>query len=132
MELLLFENSARQLVNSAVPDNHAYEVLIRTLRTHWMEIDEISPGSAQAVRLDGPCLAIQIAAASMFLSVAYDDPQLQVEYSSPKNAFGREAAKGWLYLFPCCPCGGFEGSVVKLSILFDEFFPPPGGDNHHP
>ena len=69
---------------------------------------------------------------SMFMSVAYDDPQLQVEYLSPKNAFRREAEKGWLYFLPCCPCGGFEGSVVKLSILFDEFFPPPGRNNHHP
>jgi hypothetical protein len=37
-------------------------------------IDEISLASAQAVRLDGPCPAIQIAAASMFLSVAHDEP----------------------------------------------------------
>jgi hypothetical protein len=37
MEPLLFETSVRELVSSAVPDNHAYKVLICTLRPLRMD-----------------------------------------------------------------------------------------------
>ena len=37
MESLLFETSVRELVSSTVPDNHAYKVLICTLRTQWKD-----------------------------------------------------------------------------------------------